>query len=133
MDPAEVVADDVLAQGGEVVAGRRRQRGGADAGERLVAAGGRRREDVVDPGQHGELGARRRLGPHRGEAERVGDDDGQRADADEAAPLGREPVGRADRHAVLDRREQHGGALRAGDRVVEAQHRRGPVALVRRR
>ena len=84
VDTAEVVADDVLAQGVEVVAGRRRQRRLAHAGERLVAAGGGRREDLVDAGQHRQLGAGRGVGPHLGEAERVGDDDVERADGDEA-------------------------------------------------
>ena len=130
VDPPQVVTHHVGTQGVEVLTAPAERGRVVGAGVRVVAAGVRDRHDLVDPGEHGELGDRGGGGRRRRDTERVGDDDVERTDPDDAALLGRQPVRGTGGDARFERSEQQVGAAGAGHRVEHAHDRCRAGAVV---
>ena len=133
VDAAQVVADHVLAERVELVALAADRAVVHDVAERIAVAAARRGSDDVDVREDGELEPGCARAPLPGQTERVGDLHRERADGDDTAVLGRQPVRGAGPLGVTERHEVEPGASGAGHRVAEGQDRGAAGAGVRRR
>ena len=119
----QVVAYFVGAQRVEVLTGEGDAGGVVGTGERVVAARMGQGGDVVDVGVHGELAGRGHLDRPGCQTEGIGDAGLQRSEREDAAPLGRQPVGGAGRFVDAERgHEEAGLAPAAVERVAEPEY-----------